>query len=1499
MMKTKTVDSSLAVNFCRGGKTPSYALAALSLTVALGAAMPALAATRYEWNGTSDLYYTTSACWSKMDTKSNDRFFRSKPSSADKKTVKFNATTSISYKLSVESAGTSASAPYIFLADDDSKGLTSSGKLDVGTYNVGHLAIQCGTYKFSEVNVGGGSGTSGNVLVLGGSGNNATVTATGKVAINKETVQVKEKGKLICETWAAAGNSDNNTGTLVIDGGEVQHSTANYLTIGDTAKATGYVYVKNGGKYSNTGSNANGLCVGQKNVGTLDVDNGTVDLGTKNLVLCDNTSGKATVNVKNGGVVTMGCVAYGTGTGGATITIDGGTIKAAQSSTEFIPAIENLNVYIGDSGATFDTDGHVITIGENLKDVSGKTGSVRFIGGGVATLSAAGEYTGVTMVEVGTTVHVPSPAGIDGGLAVSVPAETPATGTYSLLVCDGEGVFTDAVLDGVATPTGATLSLSQGGKAVICTYGDGGPVWVGGTSGSLSDPSNWANNAVPGPGTNCIICVSGAATLTVGDAFAATSITFPADSAAVTINASGSESIVGIAAITNLSTTTSHTINVPVHFTGDIRVKQAAEHYENLANAHIVFAGGAYAGEGYAIENGATVNWSHCMFGKYYLANASDNRWTATQYSNCRLAVADDSTLYIPYAGSLTELYIGANAKAFVGDMDLDGRFLYQNYGEVTVTNMTVTGSADVYMSYNQGTATPGVFKIESMSNALSGRWFYLGDANAVGAHEFYIGAGGMNFTSDTASYCLGNSKGADNVCIIRPWYSDFAIADAGGEYNVVFAGTTTFCTDDEDGTGRTITIASATRAGKYANSIVVSGSGTLKVSKPCVNTIEPPVTVTGTATLEYAAGASLGTGPLSLGAGTTLALASGAEPVVVSSLTLPESGTATIRITGDAALADGDYAILFSTGGLPAGFESKINVVAPDGTSLTRRLYTSDNGTMRLFVGDGTLPCVWTGAADDGNKMNTPGNWLNGAVPPAGATVFIPPTAGTLDNNIEGFAPASVTFGYGDGMVTIGGNAIAGVVAITNNAPFHHVFNCPIVCADGVTPDITRGEDNYMTFAGGITMYDTPKTGGTVTDYWSGNVTLTTTSPVRYATNGDKNYGWLVSGTTFTFNNGKIDHMYIDAGATAVVERLEYNDTVRSSKSGSKTAYFNEVFDNGNGTIRTKEVKTTGTAVLFHSYADSDMVGGTIIAEKLTCATTVQTKGGFPYPVFMLNCGSVSGTAVTTGAYNGEGVWVIGPGGLAFGETIHARSHFETKIGKSLGGRPAATLHSYADWTLQASPNGRNTIALSIGSGNDGFIVIDTSHYAIGEAEYDSATSHTVTLDGQIVGGPMRVEGNGKVVFANEYNTFSGLTVTNTATASVKAGCKPGTGAVTVNTDATLEVAESGTATIDGALTLAEGAALAFNFTERAAAPVLAVATPATLPATVNVKVSAAGGLRPSAGQYTLTSGGAFTGANVSLAADAPKWVKRVSVNDDGNIVLDVKPMGTIIIFR
>ena len=1454
----------------RGCRIVSCLLAAFA---AFAAAQTAQAATKKGWMGSGDRYWTTSGNWKDISANADGYFLRSGEGTtldATKRTILFNQSTSISIKISVESAGTSASVPYVFLADSDSYGLTTSGNFDVGTWKAGHLAIQRGTFKCNQLNVGGGDATSGDVLVIGGSGNNATVTATGKVSINKETVQVKGDGKLICQSWAAAGNTDNNTGTLVIDGGEVQHSTANYLTIGDTEKATGYVYVKNGGKYSNTGSHSNGLCVGQKNVGTLDVDNGTVDLGTKKLMLCDNTNGKATVNVKNGAVVTMGCVAYGTGTGGATMTIDGGTVKAGADNSDFMPALANLDVYVGENGATFDTDGHIITIGENLKDVSGKTGSVRFVGGGIATLSAAGEYTGVTTVEVGTTLHVPSPAGVGGGFAVSVPAETPATGTYSLLVCDGEGAFTAAVLDGVAAPAGATLSLSRDGKVVLCTYGDGGPVWIGGTSGSLSDAANWGNNAVPGAGTNCVIGVSGAATLTVGDSFAASSITFPADSAAVTINAAAGESITGIVAITNLSLTTSHTNNVPVHFAGNIQVKQAADHYDHRTLPHVTFAGGAYAGAGGSIETGSTVNWSRCIFGEYSLGNTEDSRLTAPVYSNCRPAVTDNSTLYVPFAGRLTELYVGVGAKVFIGDMALDGRLLYQNYGEVVVTNMTVTGSSDVFVSHNQGTTTPGVFKFESVTNSLSSKWFYLSDYNAASKNVFYIGAGGLNFTSDTASYCLGNQKGTDNLDTIRPWYSDFTIADGGNEYNVAFDYGATFCTDDEGGIGRTITIASGTRAA-YASPVVVSGSGTLKVNKPCQNAVQPQVVVTDTATLEYAAGASLGTGPLTLGTGTTFVVASADLPIPVASLTLPESGKATIQISGN-ALADDDYEVLFVTAGLPAGFADKINIVLPDGTSENRRLYTTDNGTMRLIVGSGDVPdpYTWTGAANDG-KMNTAGNWRGGVVPPTGATVFIQSTGGAIVNDIENFAPAFITFGYGTDTVTISGNAITGVAAITNlSTTASHTINAPVAFADKIL--VVQGAMSWeqrsnpsIHFAGGVT--GTTFADGTAR-YLKGAFYLSTGADWVANTQGSNTRWGLPAGSSLTLPSAT-DTCELALGDSSTSGGAFTTGVMRTSARLLCWNYGEYVVTN--------EFTATFPANAVHYCGYENISNGKFKFEKVTL------DGAYNSPFKFGNERNASDL--------GTQRFLIGNGGLCFADGASQNLRYETGGMKN-------------DSTVRVDPwHGDYTIHTKSASNPTDFTVTAKTYFGTTD---EGGNACTVTDEGVInsygSAADINIDGNGKFVVNAVCAATCPVTVTNTATLAINAGKKLTTGATAVNDGATLEVAESGTVAFGGALTLKAGAALGFNYTNRNE-PVLdltdkAVTFDEGAATNVVVKISADAGKRAKVGANVLTSGGKFADATVSLAPGAPDWVNGISVVD-GEIVLDAKPMGTILIVR
>ena len=112
------------------------------------------------------------------------------------------------------------------------------------------------------------------------------------------------------------------------------------------------------------------------------------------------------------------------------------------------------------------------------------------------------------------------------------------------------------------------------------------------------------------------------------------------------------------------------------------------------------------------------------------------------------------------------------------------------------------------------------------------------------------------------------------------------------------------------------------------------------------------------------------------------------------------------------------------------------------------------------------------------------------------------------------------------------------------------------------------------------------------------------------------------------------------------------------------------------------------------------------------------------------------------------------------------------------------------------------------------------------------------------------------------------------------------------------MKVAQSGTVSLGGALTAANGTTLAFNFTDKATAPTLAIPVASTIPETVNVKISANEGVRPSSSQtYTLTSTFDFTGKAVNLV-DKPDWVRSVDVVD-GNLVLTVKFGGFIISFH
>ena len=134
-------------------------------------------------------------------------------------------------------------------------------------------------------------------------------------------------------------------------------------------------------------------------------------------------------------------------------------------------------------------------------------------------------------------------------------------------------------------------------------------------------------------------------------------------------------------------------------------------------------------------------------------------------------------------------------------------------------------------------------------------------------------------------------------------------------------------------------------------------------------------------------------------------------------------------------------------------------------------------------------------------------------------------------------------------------------------------------------------------------------------------------------------------------------------------------------------------------------------------------------------------------------------------------------------------------------------------------------------------------------------------------------------------------------ATLALAPGANLGIGVATVNSGATLAVTESGTVALDGGLTLADGAILGFNFTQKKVAPVLDL-TGKTVTVNGVVKVKASG-IYPGGKSYTLTSGGKFTGATVELAEGSAEWAKGVSVDENGDIVLRIKLTGIYILVR
>lgn len=693
------------------------------------------------------------------------------------------------------------------------------------------------------------------------------------------------------ETWSyicIGNNASSTSGSnyFELDGGTVTQGHYDRFIIGDHG-GTGVrneLRVKSGRLAARED-----IRVANNAPGILTVDGGEVDASSGSIGISYSSESDRTGTLTlNGGVVKTRSVVHGGGAGNGTVVFNGGTLQAVQDG-DILPASEKFVVTVAAGGAKIDTAGHTVFVTAAFAAGAESTGGLLAKGGGKITLASGNTYAGATTVELGTTVIIPAPSAILGGIAVTVPETIPADGVYSLLSISGEGTFPASVLTGVVTPTGSRLILSGDGKSILCVHGNPDPTWIGGASGSLSVGANWSTGVVPTSG-NCIIGNATAASLVKGDTFAASTITFPSGSAAVVITGEFNT----LTAIVNNSTA-NMTFSGFVDFgAGNVNVTQTATLNSQTVSGGVVnFAGGV---RGNDIQNHTI------MTGHYTLTKTDNFYFTATDSG--RYTVNTNSSLSVQQTDRTEELLI-LNGGIFSTRTGWNGwsnsakthRLWWKSAGEYVAEAYSFNGAGQMWLGGFEPSAANMVLKIGTINVTNSGQlWLHSYSGNETS--RIYIGAGGINLSS-TGYVGVEN---ANHTQTLWPWNSDYTIGHGNNaNYDLLLRDNAAIKlaiqTKDESGVPRTVTLNGRISTNAHADpTITVNGAGT-----NVVNSTSPLMVgtyaVADTATVVLNNGAGFANGKVSVGETATLMVGESGT-ASVSNLTLTEGATLGFNFT-------------------------------------------------------------------------------------------------------------------------------------------------------------------------------------------------------------------------------------------------------------------------------------------------------------------------------------------------------------------------------------------------------------------------------------------------------------------------------------------------------------------------------------------------------------------------------------------------------------------------
>ena len=522
----------------------------------------------------------------------------------------------------------------------------------------------------------------------------------------------------------------------------------------------------------------------------------------------------------------------------------------------------------------------------------------------------------------------------------------------------------------------------------------------------------------------------------------------------------------------------------------------------------------------------------------------------------------------------------------------------------------------------------------------------------------------------------------------------------------------------------------------------------------------------------------------------------------------------------------------------------------------------------------DGIQDPYWIGGPT--GNLGDGANWSTGTVPQGGnCYIGIGDQSATLTSSAS-FRPDSITFTEGSKPVTINGSDdIAGIAVVTNLSAVNHTINVPVRFAgkirvkQGAMAWLTRTSPQVV-FAGGAygTSIDT-----SYSRFVSGHYILSDETVPLVANSGydSSRYGILAGSSLTVPCSENLTHLLNGAGGdteetggafTTGVYRVLGENVCRYNQG--RSAEF----------VVTNELFMTLSANKYLAFRKAD---GWFKFEKVTVGAS---SGNYTF--YFANAGnSAYGTA-----YYYDKYVRVGAGGLNFED--------------GLANNPVFQFGRHNSDTVTISPWHGDFAIGTKGRSDKPDVMFGCK--TIFDTTDEDGIGRTITINALCASNKVvNVTGNGTVVVNNRANTCSGaVTVSGTATLALNAGCPFGTGAVTV-TNATLKANSSGTVAFANSVVCQANTTLAFHFTEKRAAPCLAFnagATGNTMPAALNVRITADDELRLVGGRYTLTTGYDFTATELTFV-DPPEWIKYFGKDESGNIVLDVKSNGMMVIVK